>query len=86
MTHKFGGKNKYSMDNNAVSVKECEMMIGNTVQGTSLMVQWLKLHAPNAGGRGFDPWSGNWIPHATTKYPIWINEDQRSCELQLITK
>ena len=30
------------------------------------MVQWLKLHAPNAGGLGFDPWSGNWIPHATT--------------------
>ena len=27
--------------------------------GTSLVVQWLRLHAPNAGGPGFDPWSGN---------------------------
>ena len=27
--------------------------------GTSLVVQWLKLHAPNTGGLGFDPWSGN---------------------------
>ena len=26
MTHKFWEKNKYSMDHNAVSVKECEMM------------------------------------------------------------
>lgn len=26
MTHKFGGKNKYSMGHNAVSVKECEMI------------------------------------------------------------
>ena len=26
MTHKFGGGNKYSMDHNTVSVKECEMM------------------------------------------------------------
>ena len=26
--------------------------------GTSLVVQWLRLHAPNAGGLGFDPWSG----------------------------
>ena len=27
--------------------------------GTSLVVQWLRLHAPDAGGPGFDPWSGN---------------------------
>ena len=30
----------------------------NTGVGTSLVVQWLRLHAPNAGGPGFDPWSG----------------------------
>ena len=27
-------------------------------EGTSLVVQWLRLHAPNAGGLVFDPWSG----------------------------
>ena len=27
--------------------------------GTSLVVQWLRLHAPHAGGHGFDSWSGN---------------------------
>ena len=26
-------------------------------QGTSLVVQWVRLHAPKAGGPGFDPWS-----------------------------
>ena len=26
-------------------------------------------------GRGFDPWSGNWIPHATAKDPTCCNED-----------
>ena len=34
--------------------------------GTSLLVQWLRLCAPNAG-TGFDPLLGNYIPHATTK-------------------
>ena len=28
--------------------------------GTSLVVQWLRLCIPNAGGLGFDPWAGNW--------------------------
>ena len=27
--------------------------------GTALVVQWLRLHALNAGGLGFNPWSGN---------------------------
>ena len=27
--------------------------------GTSLVVQWLRLYAHNAGGPGFKPWSGN---------------------------
>ena len=35
--------------------------------GTYLMFQWLRLHAPNAGSSGFNPCSGNQIPHATTK-------------------
>ena len=28
------------------------------------VVQWVRLRAPNAGGAGFDSWSGNKIPHA----------------------
>ena len=35
--------------------------------GTSLVVQWLRLRAPNARGSRFNPWSGNWIPYAATK-------------------
>ena len=35
--------------------------------GTSLVVQWLRLHTPNAGA-GFDPWSWNWISHTTTEF------------------
>ena len=27
--------------------------------GTSLVLQWLRLQAPNAGGPRFDPWLGN---------------------------
>ena len=29
------------------------------VEGTSLVVQWLRLRTPNAAGLGFHPWSGN---------------------------
>ena len=35
--------------------------------GTSLVVQQPRLHAPNAGGPRFNPWSGDWIPHKATK-------------------
>ena len=30
--------------------------------GTSLVVQWLRLHTPQGKGPGFNPWSGK-IPH-----------------------
>ena len=33
--------------------------------GTSLAVQWLRLHAPSAGGMGSIPDQGTKIPHAT---------------------
>ena len=33
--------------------------------GTSLAAQWLRLHAPNAGGTGSRPGRGTKIPHAT---------------------
>ena len=32
--------------------------------GSTLVVQWLRLHAPNAGGLGLTPGQ---IPHAATK-------------------
>ena len=43
------------------SIKFCVLFIiikkGNL--GTSLVVQWLRLRAPNPEGPGFNPWSGN---------------------------
>ena len=39
-------------------------MIGKTNSETSLEVQWLRLHAPNAGGTGSNPGRGTKIPHA----------------------
>ena len=39
----------------------------NTMSGTSLVVQWLRLHALNAGGPGSIPGQGTKIPHAPTK-------------------
>ena len=57
--------------------------------GTSLVVQWLRLHTPNAGGPGFEPWLENWIPlaatknsHTTIKDPAGHSEDQRQCKPQ----
>ena len=40
--------------------------------GTSLVVQWLRLWAPNAAAPKFSPWSGNKISHAATK--IWCSQ------------
>ena len=45
------------------------------------VVQWLRLCAPNAG---FDPWSGNQIPHTATRS---LNaETKRSCIPHAATK
>ena len=35
--------------------------------GISLVVQWLRLCSSNGREPRFDPWSGNYIPHAVTK-------------------
>ena len=47
----------------------------------SLMVQWLRLGVPNAGGMGLIPGQGTRshmpqlrIPHAATKTPAWLNK------------
>ena len=42
--------------------------------GTSLVVQWVRLHAPNAGGPGSIPGRGTRsLMHATTKDPACCN-------------
>ena len=39
------------------------------------MAQWLRLHAPNAGGLGLIPGQGTRSHmHATTKEPAWCNQ------------
>ena len=47
------------------------------------MVQWLRLHALNAGGLGSIPGVGIKSSHAATKDPTCHKEDGRSCKLQL---
>ena len=39
-------------------------MESETCTGPPLAVQWLRLHAPNAAGRGFTPVWGTKIPYA----------------------
>ena len=44
-----------------------ESLMNNAIQGsqgTSLVVQWLRFHASNAGGVGLGPGWGTKIPHA----------------------
>ena len=64
------------------------------IWGTSLVVQWLTLHTPSAGGPGSIPGQGTIyqmlqlrvrmlqlkIPHAATKI---LNQQRRSCVPQL---
>ena len=44
-------------------------------KGTSLLVQWLRLHASNTGGPRLHPWIGNQIPHAATRSSQTIAKD-----------
>ena len=39
--------------------EECVNALTSGDEGTSLVVQWLRLCDPNAGGPGFNLWSGN---------------------------
>ena len=48
--------------------------------GTSLVVQWLRLRAPNAGGRGSIPGQGTRSHmRATTKSSHAMTEDPKCC-------
>ena len=46
--------------------------------GTFLVVQQLGLCTSTARGLRFDPWSGNYIPHATTKSSNAATKTQHS--------
>ena len=48
--------------------------------GTSLVVQWLRLHTSNAGGRGSVPGQGIKIPHAT-----WYSKKKKSFSVQSLS-
>ena len=72
------------------SISKQKNFIVKSTKRNFLVVQWLRLCAPKTKGPWFDPWSGNWIPHAATKSvnatnrdPTCRNEDQRSHMLQL---
>ena len=47
-------------------------MIKKRVDGTSLAVQWLRLHAPTAGGVGSIPGWGTKILHA-----LWCGKKKK---------
>ena len=45
--------------------------------GTSLEVQWLRFHAPNAGGTGSIPdWGRSHLPHGMARKNTWDNPVQ----------
>ena len=49
-------------------VKYCSVLYKNLNDvGTCLVVQWLRLGTPNAGGQGLIPHQRTRFPHATTK-------------------
>ena len=45
----------------------------NPHPGTSLVIHWLRLHAPNAGGMGSIPDQGSKIPHA-----VWYSQKKKN--------
>ena len=44
----------------------------NADRGTSLVIQWLRLHTSTAGGTGSIPVQGTKIPHA-----VWRSQKKR---------
>ena len=54
-----------------------------SLTGTSLVIQWLRLHAPNAGGPGCISSQGTRFHMPQLKDTTCHNKDQRSHVLQL---
>ena len=86
------GRVQFTGKSDSIS-KQRKNFIVKSAKRNFLVVQWLRLCAPKTKGPGFDPWSGNWIPHAATKSvnaanrdPTCRNEDRRSHMLQWRSK
>ena len=70
-----------------VFLNSVEIIHKNTMGGTSLVVQWLRLHVPKAGGPGSIPGQGtrSYMHAATrssqaaTKEPACSNENPACC-------
>ena len=65
-------------------------LVKNLISGTSLVVQWLRLHAPNAGGQGSIPGQGTraHMPQLRVLEPqfkdsMCRHKDGKSCVPQL---
>ena len=52
-------------DTNWERVNMQDRIVHSTNTGTSLVVQWLRLHTSTSGGVGLIPEQGSMIPHAT---------------------
>ena len=67
---KMGCPNKYSVPHSEGLPNNLTLLLKfsyKTWKGTSLVVQWLRLHAPNAGDMGLIPGQGTKIPPAQKK-------------------
>ena len=67
---KMGCPNKYSVPHSEGLPNNLTLLLKfsyKTWKGTSLVVQWLRLHAPNAGDMGLIPGQGTKIPQAPKK-------------------
>ena len=62
------------------SKETTEHLLEENKWGTSLVVQWVRLHTPNAGGPGSIPgWGTRSHMHATTKKPTCRKENPTCC-------
>ena len=57
------------------TLSSCLIKVG---PGISLVVQWLRLHAPDAGNLGLIPGQGTRSHMLQLKDPVCHNEDERS--------
>ena len=64
------------------TMSQCQVNV--VLWGTSLVVQWVRLHAPNAGGPGSIPGRGSRSRmHATTKKSECRNQRSRVLQLKI---
>ena len=58
-----------------LKILKIELPYNPKIPGTSLVVQWLRLRAPNAGGPGSIPGQGTTSCMSQLKDPASLNED-----------